>query len=44
MLEKLESCDVEGLMKEHELQKKLEEEDEENNYHRNKNTYMVETT
>lgn len=44
MLEKLESCDVEGLMKEHELQQKLEEEDEENNYHRNKNTYMVETS
>lgn len=44
MLEKLESCDVEGLMKEHELQQKLEEEDEENDYHRNKNTYMVETS
>lgn len=41
MLQKIESCDVDELVKENELEQKLEELDKENNFRRTKD-YLVE--
>ena len=41
MVQKIESCDVDELMKENELEQKMEELDKENNVRRTKN-YLVE--